>query len=46
VAPEIISKEDATTSADIWSLGCTILELLTGMVRFFCPPPHHQHTAC
>jgi serine/threonine protein kinase len=33
VAPEIISKEDATTSADIWSLGCTILELLTGMVR-------------
>lgn len=35
VAPEIISKEDATYGADIWSLGCTIVELLTGQAPYW-----------
>jgi len=30
MAPEIIQLEGATTASDIWSLGCTIIELLTG----------------
>jgi len=30
VAPEIISLQGASTASDIWSLGCTIVELLEG----------------
>ncbi|KAJ2613095.1 Protein kinase of the Mitotic Exit Network [Coemansia sp. RSA 1365] len=30
MAPEIIQLEGACTASDIWSLGCTIIELLTG----------------
>lgn len=30
MAPEIIELQGASTAADIWSLGCTIIELLTG----------------
>lgn len=30
VAPEVINLQGATTASDIWSLGCTIVELLTG----------------
>ncbi|KAJ1980979.1 Protein kinase of the Mitotic Exit Network [Dimargaris cristalligena] len=30
MAPEIIQLEGACTASDIWSLGCTIVELLTG----------------
>ena len=36
MAPEIIELNGATTASDIWSLGCTILELLTG------DPPYHK----
>lgn len=36
VAPEVINSCSATTSAcDIWSLGCTILELLTGQPPYY-----------
>lgn len=30
IAPEIIEHRSYTTSVDIWSLGCTVLELATG----------------
>jgi serine/threonine protein kinase len=30
VAPEVIELKGATTKSDIWSLGCTLVELVTG----------------
>ncbi|KAE9393160.1 hypothetical protein BT96DRAFT_979042 [Gymnopus androsaceus JB14] len=30
MAPEVISQSGATTASDIWSLGCLIIELLSG----------------
>lgn len=30
VAPEVIELKGASTKADIWSLGCTLVELITG----------------
>jgi serine/threonine protein kinase len=29
-APEIIERTGSSTKSDIWSLGCTVIELLTG----------------
>ena len=36
MAPEVIELSGATTASDIWSLGCTVIELLEGR------PPYHQ----
>jgi len=35
MAPEVIELTGATTASDIWSLGCTVIELLEGK------PPYH-----
>ena len=35
MAPEVIELSGATTASDIWSLGCTVIELLDGK------PPYH-----
>lgn len=40
MAPEVIEMTSQTSSAcDIWSLGCTVLELVTGSPPFFGLPP-------
>jgi serine/threonine protein kinase len=36
MAPEVIELSGATTASDIWSLGCTVIELLDGK------PPYHN----
>lgn len=36
MAPEIIELTGSSTASDIWSLGCTVIELLTGF------PPYHD----
>lgn len=36
MAPEIIELSGATTASDIWSVGCTVIELLDG------EPPYHD----
>eukprot|EP00755_Sulcionema_specki_P016113 Sspe_Gene.61167::Locus_33876_Transcript_2_3_Confidence_0.400_Length_3011::g.61167::m.61167 len=34
VAPEVLQRKDLDTSTDIWSLGCTTLEMATGRPPF------------
>jgi len=35
MAPEVIQGHKVTTTCDIWSLACTIIELLTGKPPFY-----------
>jgi serine/threonine protein kinase len=35
VAPEIIEMEGGGIASDVWSLGCTVIELLTGQPPYF-----------
>eukprot|EP00727_Mastigamoeba_balamuthi_P006836 m51a1_g2773 putative serine-threonine kinase (1186) ;mRNA; f:1026321-1030371 len=35
MAPEIIELSGASTKSDIWSVGCTVIELLTGQPPYF-----------
>jgi len=37
MAPEVAAQKDSGRAADIWSVGCTVLEMLTGV-----PPWHPQ----
>lgn len=39
MAPEIIELSGCSTASDIWSVGCTVVELLTGS------PPYSEYTA-
>jgi serine/threonine protein kinase len=39
MAPEIITMEGSKPASDIWSLGCTIIELMTGDPPFYSMPP-------
>ena len=36
MAPEVIELSGATTASDLWSLGCTVIELIEGK------PPYHK----
>jgi serine/threonine protein kinase len=36
VAPEVFEGEVPSTAADIWSIGCTVIELITGF------PPYYE----
>jgi serine/threonine protein kinase len=38
MAPEIITMDGAQPSSDIWSVGCTIIELMTGKPPYFDMP--------
>jgi len=39
MAPEVVKQTTYTTKADIWSLGCLIVEMFTGEHPF--PTLHH-----
>eukprot|EP01105_Mastigella_eilhardi_P000024 TRINITY_DN1004_c0_g1_i3.p1 TRINITY_DN1004_c0_g1~~TRINITY_DN1004_c0_g1_i3.p1 ORF type:complete len:1393 (-),score=417.62 TRINITY_DN1004_c0_g1_i3:22-4200(-) len=35
MAPEVVELSGASTKSDIWSVGCTVIELLTGQPPYF-----------
>lgn len=39
MAPEVIQLEPSSSAADIWSCGCTLVELLTGAPPYASVPP-------
>ncbi|ELP86370.1 cell division control protein 15, CDC15, putative [Entamoeba invadens IP1] len=39
MSPEIIMLQGTTVKADIWALGCTVLELITGNPPYYDLPP-------
>ena len=51
MSPEIIQMSGFTTASDIWSVGCTVIELVSGSPPYFSLPPmsalfrivHDQH---
>ena len=49
MAPEVVKQEDFLLASDIWSVGCTVHELITGAPPFFDFQPMqvsvlHLHT--
>ncbi len=38
MAPEVINMEGAVTTSDVWSLGCTIIELVSGKPPYYDVP--------
>ena len=38
MAPEMIMPDVISTACDIWSMGCTIIELITGIPPYFSHP--------
>lgn len=43
MAPELIEMQGSISSAcDIWSLGCTVIELLTGIFLISGHPPFYD----
>jgi len=38
MAPEVVSMKGATFASDIWSVGCTVIELITGEPPYFDRP--------
>jgi serine/threonine protein kinase len=39
VSPEVIEFSNHSAASDIWSVGCTVIELLTGFPPYFDLPP-------
>lgn len=45
MAPEIIEMTGTTTACDVWSVGCTIIELLEGKPPYFDLPQAREEKA-
>lgn len=45
MAPEIIEMTGTTTACDVWSVGCTIIELLEGKPPYFDLPQARERGA-
>ncbi|KAI6126396.1 hypothetical protein EV401DRAFT_1885559 [Pisolithus croceorrhizus] len=44
MAPEVIELKGASTKSDIWSLGCTVIELLTGATSLWRHNEQHDRS--